>query len=92
MPPCAFKLYRADHKPLADLCVIKTFASNRSAIRCRTKLFRRTEIERRLEPLYSRLRLPAGGLELMTGIRERRLWPAGTLPSQISVISGQARD
>ena len=45
------------------------------------------EIERRLEPLYSRLKLPEGRLELMTGIRERRLWPAGTLPSEMSVRS-----
>ena len=29
------------------------------------------EIEARLAPLYDRLRLPAGRLELMTGIRER---------------------
>jgi acyl-CoA:acyl-CoA alkyltransferase len=48
-----------------------------------------TELERRLEPLYSRLRLPAGRLELMTGIGERRIWPRGTLPSQISAISGR---
>ena len=48
-----------------------------------------TELERRLEPLYSRLRLPAGRLELMTGIAERRIWPRGTLPSQISAISGR---
>ena len=47
------------------------------------------EIERRLEPLYARLKLPAGRLELMTGIKERRVWPVGTLPSQISVISGK---
>ncbi|HZZ27353.1 MAG TPA: 3-oxoacyl-ACP synthase III [Pirellulales bacterium] len=47
------------------------------------------EIERRLEPLYTRLKLPAGRLELMTGIRERRVWPPNTLPSQISVQSGQ---
>ena len=32
------------------------------------------EIERRLEPLYRRLRLPEGRLEHMTGIRERRFW------------------
>lgn len=43
-----------------------------------------SEIERRLEPLYDRLRLPEGRLELMTGISERRFWPAGTLPSDIS--------
>ena len=42
------------------------------------------QLEARLEPLYRRLRLPEGRLELMTGIRERRFWPPGTLPSQIS--------
>jgi acyl-CoA:acyl-CoA alkyltransferase len=47
------------------------------------------EIEHRLEPLYSRLKLPTGRLELMTGIRERRFWPRGTRPSQISVVSGR---
>jgi acyl-CoA:acyl-CoA alkyltransferase len=45
------------------------------------------QLERRLEPLYSRLRLPMGRLELMTGIRERRFWKPGTMPSEISVIS-----
>ncbi len=44
------------------------------------------EIEQWLEPLYSRLKLPPGRLELMTGIRERRFWPHGTRPSQISVV------
>ncbi len=47
------------------------------------------EIEARLEPLYRRLRLPEGRLELMSGIRERRFWPPGTLPSQISVVSAR---
>ncbi len=47
------------------------------------------EIEHRLEPLYRRLRLPEGRLELMTGIRERRFWPAGTLPSARSIESGE---
>jgi 3-oxoacyl-[acyl-carrier-protein] synthase-3 len=44
-------------------------------------------LEARLEPLYDRLRLPVGRLELMTGIRERRFFPPGTLPSQVSVSS-----
>ena len=44
-----------------------------------------TEIEVRLAPLYERLRLPEGRLELMTGIRERRFWEPGTLPSQKSI-------
>jgi len=47
------------------------------------------EIEARLGPLYRRLRLPEGRLELMTGIRERRFWPVGMLPSQASVDSAR---
>ena len=47
------------------------------------------DLEARLAPLYRRLKLPAGRLELMTGISERRLWPPGTLPSQKSVESAQ---
>lgn len=48
------------------------------------------EIETRLRPLYERLRLPEGRLELMTGIRERRVWPAGTRPSDASAAAGRA--
>ena len=48
------------------------------------------EIEERLRPLYERLRLPAGRLELMTGIRERRMWAAGTRPSDASAAAGRA--
>jgi 3-oxoacyl-[acyl-carrier-protein] synthase III len=47
------------------------------------------EIEQRLLPLYERLRLPAGRLELITGIRERRFWAPGTLPSEKSIVSGR---
>lgn len=47
------------------------------------------DIERRLAPLYQRLRLPEGRLELMSGIRERRLWPCGTKPSDKSIESGR---
>lgn len=42
------------------------------------------EIERQLTPVYERLGLPAGRLELMTGIRERRFFDPGTRPGQIS--------
>ena len=45
------------------------------------------EIETRLAPVYDRLHLPAGRLELMTGIRERRFFDPGTRPG---LISGQA--
>src|SRR5262245_46122323 len=47
------------------------------------------EIERRLGPLYQRLRLPEGRLELMTGIRERRFWERDELPSVRSVESAE---
>src|SRR5579859_430598 len=48
------------------------------------------QIEERLRPLYDRLKLPAGRLELMTGIRERRVWPVGTRPSDASAAAGRA--
>jgi 3-oxoacyl-[acyl-carrier-protein] synthase-3 len=48
------------------------------------------EIEERLRPLYERLKLPFGRLELMTGIRERRVWPPGTRPSDASAAAGKA--
>jgi acyl-CoA:acyl-CoA alkyltransferase len=47
------------------------------------------QIEQRLEPLYRRLKLPEGRLELMSGIRERRLWPRGTRPGEKSLESGR---
>ncbi|MCR6656946.1 MAG: 3-oxoacyl-ACP synthase III [Opitutus sp.] len=48
------------------------------------------QIEERLRPLYERLKLPEGRLELMTGIRERRMWPEGTRPSDASAAAGKA--
>lgn len=42
------------------------------------------EIEERLGPVYQRLGLPEGRLELMTGIRERRFFDPGTLPGHVS--------
>src|SRR5258705_10246264 len=48
------------------------------------------DIEARLRPLYERLKLPEGRLELMTGIRERRMWAAGTRPSDASAAAGKA--
>lgn len=49
-----------------------------------------TGIEEHLRPLYERLKLPFGRLELMTGIRERRVWPSGTRPSDASAAAGKA--
>ncbi len=46
-------------------------------------------IERKLAPLYQRLKLPEGRLALMSGIDERRVWPPGTVPSGPSIASGR---
>jgi len=48
------------------------------------------QIEERLSPLYERLRLSAGRLELMTGIQSRRVWAEGTRPSDASIEAGRA--
>ena len=53
-----------------------------------TEIWTSQAIEHRLKPLYSRLKLPEGRLELMSGITERRVWPAGTVPSGPSIRSG----
>lgn len=47
------------------------------------------EIERRLSPVYQRLRLPEGRLELMTGIRERRIWRKNAPPGSVSQHSAK---
>ncbi len=47
------------------------------------------EIESRLAPVYERLKLPPGRLELMSGIKERRLWEPGTRPSQGAALAGR---
>lgn len=47
------------------------------------------DIEARLAPLYERLKLPAGRLELMTGIKERRFWPVDHRPSAASAEAGK---
>src|SRR5687768_3156134 len=49
-----------------------------------------SHIEERLRPLYDRLKLPTGRLELMSGIKERRVWPEGTRPSDASALAGRA--
>lgn len=42
------------------------------------------QIEARLQPVYDRLNLPAGRLELMTGIGERRFFQPRTKPGAVS--------
>ncbi len=48
------------------------------------------EIERRLAPVYSRFGLHEGRIELMSGIRQRRVWDADVLPSQAAAMAGRA--
>ncbi len=48
------------------------------------------ELEERLAPVYDRMRLRPGRLELMSGIRERRFWPPQTRPSDVAARAGQA--
>ena len=47
------------------------------------------ELEARLAPAYSRIGLPEGRLELITGITARRFWAPGTLPGDKSVLSAE---
>lgn len=52
-----------------------------------SEIWTSADVEQRLEPLYSRLKLREGRLELMTGIQQRRFWPAKVRPSQPSISS-----
>ena len=54
-----------------------------------TQIVTSQEIESRLAPIYKRLKLPEGRLELMTGIKERRVWPKGTRPSSLSASAAK---
>lgn len=47
------------------------------------------DLEQRLAPVYDRLKLPFGRLELMSGIRERRFWDKGVFPSQVASRAGE---
>ena len=46
------------------------------------------DLEGRLSSVYERLGLPFGRLELMTGIKERRLWNDATRPSDGATLAG----
>ena len=48
------------------------------------------EIERRLEPILRRLRLPIGLLERVAGVVERRNWGPGLSSNQAAVQAGEA--
>ena len=54
-----------------------------------SKVVTSEDIEDRLTPLYDRLGLPKGRLELMTGIKERRFWENGARPSKVASIAAK---
>ena len=47
------------------------------------------EIEEQLSEVYEKLRLPKGRLEMFSGIKERRYWNLGTVPSEVSTKAAQ---
>jgi 3-oxoacyl-[acyl-carrier-protein] synthase III len=47
------------------------------------------DIEQQLAPVYERLSLPFGRLQLMTGIEERRFFDRGTRPGQVSIVTAK---
>ncbi len=47
-------------------------------------------LESRLAPVYERLRIPIGQLELLTGIAERRYWPKGVVLSERAASAGRS--
>ena len=48
-----------------------------------------SEIEKELQPVYERFGLHEGRLEMMSGIRERRVWDDGVPPSEGSTRAGR---
>ena len=55
-----------------------------------TQIVTSEQLEERLSPLYKRLNLPEGRLQLMTGIRERRFCEEGAKPSDLGVEAAEA--
>ncbi len=53
------------------------------------EIIKSSDIEEQLDPLYKDLKLPKGRLELMSGIKERRLWLPGTKPSDAAIYAGK---
>lgn len=62
---------------------------NGSAVVCPPVEVTSASIEERLRPVYERLGLPDGRLELMSGIRARHFWGGPILPSQAAAEAGR---
>lgn len=54
-----------------------------------SEIFSSEEIENQLYPIYEKLNLSVGRLELMTGLKERRFWPSNFLASSASAEAGR---
>lgn len=47
------------------------------------------QIEETIQETLGRLKLPKGLLRMLTGIRERRVWPAGEMPSVVATLAAE---
>ena len=47
------------------------------------------DIENRLSTLYTKLGYETGRLEMLSGIKERRMWPVGTRPSDVAAVAAE---
>jgi len=68
------------HKNVALLSVVSTLA---------TRITTSKEIERQLQPVLRRLRLPSGLLQRVAGVQERRNWAEGEAFDDAAVAAGR---
>lgn len=64
-------------------------AIEQMAVELPPEVWTSADLEQKLAPVYERLKLPYGRLELMTGIRERRFWSHAIRPSEASALAGK---
>ena len=55
-----------------------------------TTLLSSAEIEARIEPVYQRLKIPAGTLERVSGVSTRGMWPTTVTPSSVATVAAMA--
>ena len=48
------------------------------------------QLEKKIANLYEKLDYSPGRLEALSGIKERRLWPVGTRPSDVAAVAGRS--
>ena len=69
--------------------LFKNVALDSMAYALPNEVWSSAHIEELLSPLYTRLKLPQGRLEMMTGIHSRRHWLADMLPSEAAIKAGE---